>query len=163
MLKRTVIVEKIGMPTSIFKSRKYSKLRKLALEEVGLMYFKKILPKHFKSENEHEYNYKQRSTKYLKYKRKKARKKGQTDSPLVFRGTLRRMLLNNGNVRATSKRVVIRSQVPSYIGRAGVNSYISDELKQLSKADRRRISMTFGNVYSKLLKEEKFKERVKIS
>ncbi len=162
MYTRTVTITKIGMPSTILKNRKHAKYRAQAMSAAGMAWFTGILPKHFSASNKHEYNEEsRRAFKYLKHRRAKARRSGRSDAPLTLTCRLKNMVTRNATITASGRRVTIRCKAP-YYAVSGRSSYIKDELAQLSTADRRRITMAFGNEYVMLVKNDKSKETVRV-
>lgn len=92
--------------------RNFVKDRDEILEETGVNWHKKSLPKHFTDQGAREYGYAKRSERYQRYKARKF----NHSLPLVYTGRLRSAAAAMAVVKASNKRMTVDlPAVPKYL------------------------------------------------
>lgn len=84
-------------------AKAFKEAREKALAKIGRHWFDEILPRHFTEEAKTKYKYHARDPRYEARKLKKFGHK----KPLVWTGTMQRVLMQSVAIKATSKRVSI--------------------------------------------------------
>lgn len=152
-----------GMPTDQLKKRKLAKIREQAYAAVGEMWFKNILPKHFEEGADLEYNYKPRSPRYIKRKRRlAARGLKYKNKPLQYTGNTKNMATSRARIAATGNQCTVTYTVPSYIGPYGKSKFIGEEMQRLSQADEQALQRAFDKEMGIALQEDTTQVSVKV-
>lgn len=152
-----------GMPTDQLKKRKLAKIREQAYAAVGVMWFKNILPKHFEDGAETEYNYRPRSARYIKRKRRlAARGLKYKNKPLQFTGNTKNMATNYARIVATGNQCTVTYKVPSYIGPYGKSKDVGQEMQMLSQADEQALQRAFDKELGIALQEDTTQVSIKV-
>lgn len=106
--------------------RVYRKARRAGLRAAAELWFKEILPEHFRPGAEKRYRYKERTKGYLRRKRRE----GRGNLPLVYTGTLREKMLGKAPRFRFDKQglSLVWSGLPRY-------TYITDTIETVRKKD----------------------------
>jgi HD superfamily phosphodiesterase len=128
--------------------------------EVGLLWFNDMLPKHFEEGADTKYGYQKRSDKYLKFKRKKAgRGNKYQNKPLTLTGLTRDMATRNARVVANGNQVTITYKVPAYAGAGGKSSFVRQEMKKVTTAEKKTMTRLFMRKFTELQEADNTKVR----
>lgn len=131
--------------------RAYARASKTAHQEMGEYYHDKLIPKHFQPGAEQEYHYRRR--KEPGYKTRKGDRPSIVEraigagkaigealtTPLVFSGSLRRLMLSLGVVRPYPSRVTIEHLLPVYAPsrpKTSRNPPLAEEATRISGRER---------------------------
>ncbi len=138
-----------------------------ALAAIGQLWFREFLPRHFMNLAVRGYGYQRRDKDY---QIKKAKTTKRT-APLVGlnkgahrAGTLKRTAMRTGLVRATSKKVSVRFQVPAYAksrGRLGTGPDMIAEMTAISEKEKGLFFEVFEKVLVHFLRHEPKRKRVR--
>lgn len=152
-----------GMPTDQLKRRKLAKIREQAYAAVGTLWFNNILPKHFEEGADMLYDYRPRSPRYIKRKKRlAARGLKYKNKPLQFTGTTKNMATSRARIVATGNQCTVSYNVPAYIGPYGKSKFIGEEMQRLSKRDEQALQRAFDKEMGIALEEDTTQVLVKI-
>jgi len=133
------------------KGKAMKRLLEGALNEAGIVWHEEIAPKHFLKSAVNEYDYQKRDPQYARRKNssKKVfdedgnpRRAGPSQLPLVWSGTMRRMITQNASIKANSKRVNVVMKGPKYFfafRKDFLQPDKADEVTRFSEADEKRV------------------------
>ena len=141
-----VAITETGATPKLLK-RGMPKIMKTANIEAGKLWHTKLLPKHFTVKGGQEYGYAQRSKRYRARKRSKKR----TIAPLVWSGESKKFALGVQDVRATSKKGVVRLHGTKF-GRTITNSKV-DMKREVTATSPRDLEM-MADVMNKTIERE---------
>ena len=147
---------KIDVTTSGLMVKQWNEIAKSAWLHVGEIWWRRMLPKHFQTGADQEYNYALRTVKYLKkkmgfrefrnYKELRRRNPGREiplndPSPLVYTGELADMVTQSAGISATSKGVTVALRGPKYFQPRALSGQpdLAREVTAVSKRDLQQL------------------------
>ncbi len=121
------------------------------------------LPQHFRTGAAQKYDYKPRTPRYL---RRKRRKLGGTP-PLTWSGLMRRMLQQFPRITKTQRHAVIRMTAPRYVRqvgsyRGGNHPPLGEEALRTTPQEARELSRVFRDTLIGELNNDRTRRRVKV-
>jgi hypothetical protein len=123
------------------------------------MWHRTMLPKHFRASATSEYQYRRRSKKHLRQKRKRV----GHEIPLVYSGDMKRMLTRRSKVGGTAKRVSVTMSGPRYLYMRRKNTRMPDmagEITSTTKAEERKLMSHLDRRVERRIKAIKDRETV---
>lgn len=112
-LIRIEVEGEVGLP---IRGQRYA--RRMAFGEIGREWSNNMLPDHFNRNQQQKYRYRNRTEKYLKRKKRAARRgqvKGGGVTDLVYSGRTRDSVSGWNRVRAFPSRATVTLNTPKYI------------------------------------------------
>lgn len=149
----------------IVSAKDFREIRTEAWKLTGEMYHKRITPEHFTQQGARRYNYK---TRTFKHQRRKRKRFGH-NNPLVFTGRMRRKVKQVRKVRARRGGrggVVVGLNVPQYAIALSARSNapnMAKELSAISPKDERRVTKFLDRMIQRKINAHTKRETRKVS
>lgn len=99
----------------LLSKRAHNRVMTGVMGDVGAAWKKTMLPRHFRSGAATKYGYQRRTNAWQRRKMRSPVRASDAHLPLVYTGTLRRMVKRDANVRAFPTRATVNLPGPKYL------------------------------------------------
>jgi hypothetical protein len=126
----------VGGPRAV--ARQFNPIVKEEMLKAAEVWWRRMLPKHFKVSAVSEYGYKKRTKAHMM---RKSRRKGH-QRPMEFSGDLKRMVTRQAKITGTRTRVAVRLTGPRYLYMNQGNPSqpnMAEELRATTDAEARKL------------------------
>jgi len=142
-----------GLLADGFSSRALTRISRALHESLGEFWHKTLLPSHFTDRAAARYGYQPRTFKH----RRRKRREGKRDIPLVYTGTMERLLTQYAQIRAYPSRFSVTMIGPRYVrmrpARPSMPN-LGDEATRVDAQDERRMTEHANRVLPGIIDHE---------
>jgi hypothetical protein len=149
-------------------ARAHSRAMKSTMEAVGKHWKRHMLGRHFRSGAATKYGYQPRTNAWQRRKLRSSIRASDAHLPLIFTGTLKRMVLRSNIIRAYPTRATVELPGPRYLtarpnptGRGRSRPWMAAEITAITPDEIRELDRVAEEAYPRFLAREVANKRTR--